>query len=67
MESYDVPVNQSVPTEANRGLTSYGVHALPLRHTAVLKSTTAIKIIPTPCMQLATYIHLHLGYVLIHF
>jgi hypothetical protein len=23
MRSYDVPVNQSVPTEANRGLTSY--------------------------------------------
>jgi hypothetical protein len=23
MRFYDVPVNQSVPTEANRGLTSY--------------------------------------------
>jgi hypothetical protein len=23
MKFYDVPVNQSVPTEANRGLTSY--------------------------------------------
>jgi hypothetical protein len=25
MRFYDVPVNQSVPTEANRGLTSYTV------------------------------------------
>jgi hypothetical protein len=25
MRFYDVPVNQSVPTEANRGLTSYGM------------------------------------------
>jgi hypothetical protein len=32
MRFYDVPVNRSVPTEANRGLTSYnqsGWYALP--------------------------------------
>jgi hypothetical protein len=28
MRFYDVPVNQSVPTEANRGLTSYSIHSV---------------------------------------
>jgi hypothetical protein len=38
MRFYNIPVNQSVPTEANRGLTSYRI--LPIDPEVILKRFT---------------------------
>jgi hypothetical protein len=55
MRFYDVPVNQSVPTEANRGLTSYTSTVLVQQRSAIQQPiterySTRLKVLSAKCI-----------------